>query len=226
MSFLYVLLGLLGLFLTRRRMTLSLSRLIHRLGVNQNLLIWFWSIVFLPGTIIHEISHFLVAAATGTRTGKIEIFPEFIEDFLEKKERQGVALGSVQVARMNPVQGFLVGLAPFLFGTVLLIWLASLMRVNYSTQNISVLSLQTYLFFVIANSLFPSWTDIKQTLPLFAISAIAVIPAWFFGFQFSIRDSSPVWPILDSMAGALLISLLFNLVIIGLLFLINGLRRR
>lgn len=226
MSFFYVLLGLLGLFLTHRRMTLSLSRLIHRLGGNKNLLIWFWSLVFLPGTIIHEVSHFLVAAATGTRTGKIEIFPEFIDDFLEKKERQGVALGSVQVARMNPVQGFLVGLAPFLSGMVLLIWLASLMRVNYSIQNISVLSLQIYLFFVIANSFFPSWTDIKQTLPLFALSAVAVLLAWFFGFQLVIGTASPVWPILDSMAGALLLSLLLNLVIIGFLFLINSLSRR
>lgn len=226
MSFLYVLLGLFGLFLTHRRMTLSLSRLIHRLGGNQNLLIWFWSLVFLPGTIIHEISHFLVAAATGTGTGKIEIFPEFIDELLEKEDHQGVALGSVQVARMNPVQGFLVGLAPFLSGMVLLIWLASLMRVNYSTQNISVLSLQIYLFFVIANSFFPSWTDIKQTLPLFATSAVAVILAWFFGFQFSIGTDSPVWPILDSMSAALLLSLLFNLVIIGFLFLVNSLRRR
>lgn len=226
MSFLYVLLGLFGLFLTQRRMTLSLSRLIHRLGGNQNLLIWFWSLVFLPGTIIHEISHFLVAAATGARTGNIEIFPEFIDDFLEKKERHGVALGSVQVARMNPLQGFLVGLAPFLSGMVLLIWLASLMRVNYSTQNISVLSLQIYLFFVIANSFFPSWTDIKQTLPLFALSAVAILLAWFFGFQLVIGTASPVWPILDSMAGALLLSLLFNLVIIGFLFLVNSLRRR
>lgn len=226
MSALYVFLGLLGLFLTHRRMTLSFSRLIHRLGGNQNILIWFWSLVFLPGTIIHEISHFLVAAATGARTGKIEIFPEFIDDLLEKEDRHGVALGSVQVARMNPLQGFLVGLAPFISGMVLLIWLASLMRVNYSTQNISVLSLQIYLFFVIANSFFPSWTDIKQTLPFFVISAVAALLAWFFGFQFSISTSSPVWPILDSMAAALLLSLLFNLVIIGSLFLINSLRRR
>lgn len=227
MSFLYVLLGLFGLFLTHRRVTFELSRLIHQLGGGQNVVIWIWSVIFLPGTIIHEISHFLVAAAIGARTGHIEIFPEFIEDFLDEEAgKKGVALGSVQVARMNPIQGFLVGLAPFISGMALLIWLSALIRVNYSAVNTSTLVFQIYLFFVIANSFFPSWTDIKQTLPLFALVAVAVIFAWFFGFQFAISPSSLVWPILDSMATALLLSLLFNLVIIGFLFLINSLRRR
>lgn len=226
MSFLYVLLGLCGLFLTQRQINLSLSRLIFRLGGNQNLLIWFWSLIFFPGTIIHEISHFLVAAATGTRTGSIEIFPEFIQDLHTQEKRHSVALGSVQVSRMNPLQGFLVGLAPFISGMILLVWLATLMRHNYQTQNIYPLLFQIYLFFVISNSFFPSWSDIKQTLPLFSFSALAVLLAWYFGFQISLGTGSPVWILLDTMTGALLISLFFNLVIIGFLFLLNSLRRR
>lgn len=225
MSFLYVLLSLCCLFLTQRQINLSLSRLIFRLGGNRNLLIWFWSLIFFPGTIIHEISHFLVAAATGTRTGKIEIFPEFIQDLHSMEEHRGVALGSVQVSRMNPLQGFLVGLAPFISGMTLLVWLATLMRHNYQTQNIYPLLFQIYLFFVISNSFFPSWSDIKQTLPLFSFSALAVLLAWYFGFQFSLGAGSSVWILLDTMTGALLISLFFNLVIIGFLFLLNSLHR-
>lgn len=227
MSALYVLLELFLLYFSYRKMTRELSHLIHRLGGNQNVLIWIWSVVFLPGTIIHEISHFLAAAATGARTGKIEIFPEFIEDILdEEKEKNHVALGYVQVARLNPIQGFVVGVAPFISGLALLIWLAPMMIGNYHAGNTLSLILQTYLFFIIANSFFPSWSDIKQTIPFVVFAIILVILAWFFGFQLVIGTSSPIWPILDSMAAALLLSLLFNLVIIGFLFLVNSFRRR
>lgn len=223
MSVLYVLLGITALYLAHQKMTLELSRLIHRLGGNQNVLIWVWSVIFLPGTIIHEISHFLAAAATGARTGKIEIFPEFIEDILDEEgdEKRGVALGYVQVARMNPLQGFIVGVAPFVSGMALLIWLASLMRVNYLSENIWPLLFQTYLFFIIGNSFFPSWADMKQTLPLIFLGLVAGLLAWFFGFQLLIGSSSSVWGILDAMTSALLISIVINLCLIGALVLIN-----
>jgi hypothetical protein len=227
MLFLRVLLGILLLYFTHRKMTSELSDLLHRLGGNQNWLIWVWSVVFLPGTIIHEISHFLAAAATGTRTGQIEIFPEFIENLLEESDRpRGVSLGSVQVARMNPLQGFIVGLAPFISGTVLLIWLSSLIQVSYQAQNLYPLLLQAYLFFVIANSFFPSWSDIKQTLPLFIITLIAMALAGYFGLQFTLGATSPVWPILTAMTGAIFLSLFFNLIITGILVLLNHLRFR
>lgn len=228
MSVLYVLLGITALYLAHRKMTLELSRLIHRLGGNQNMIIWVWSVIFLPGTIIHEISHFLAAAATGARTGKIEIFPEFIEDILdeEAEEKSGVALGYVQVARMNPLQGFIVGIAPFISGMALLIWLASLMRVNYLSENLWPLLFQTYLFFIIGNSFFPSWADLKQTLPLVIFILILTGLGWFFGFQLLIGPSSPVWGVLDSMSGALLISVAINLCLVGALVLINKRLRR
>lgn len=227
MSFLYVIIGLFALYLTNRRMTLELSRLIHRLGGNQNVVIWIWSIIFLPGTIIHEISHFLAAAVTNARTGKVEILPEFIEDILDEEEgERNVRLGSVQVQRLNPLQGFLVGMAPFISGSILLVWLASLMRVGYLSGSFYSLALQTYLFFVISNSFFPSWTDIKQTLPLITLAIIVVLITWFFGFQFTVNSLSPIWEILDAMTKAILISNLLNLVIVGALSLLNIKRHR
>lgn len=222
MSFLYVFLGLLVLYLTYRKMTAELSRLIHRLGGSQNVLIWIWSVIFLPGTIIHEVSHFLAASATGTRTGKVEIFPEFIEDILE--EEQGgkrVALGYVQTARMNPLQGFLVGIAPLISGLALLVWLAGLMQTSYSASNSLQLALQGYLFFVISNSFFPSWPDISQTLPLIIFTMILALLAWFFGFQLMLGTSSFIWNLLDFLSRALLLSITINLLFIGILFLIN-----
>src|SRR5258706_5100029 len=108
MSFWLFPISLLLLDFSERQMTILFSRISHRLGGNQRTLIVAWSIIFLPGTVIHEISHFLLAAATGARTGKIEIFPEFLEKELAAEEKnQAIRVGSVQGCRVNPLQGIL-----------------------------------------------------------------------------------------------------------------------
>ena len=118
MPFLYVILSLIFLLLTKKEMTTDLGRLVHRLGGSQHTAIIIWSLIFLPGTVIHEISHFLLAAFTGARTGKIEIFPEYLETDADDSKSTSIALGSVQTQKLNPLQGFLVGIAPFLSGHI------------------------------------------------------------------------------------------------------------
>ncbi len=225
MPLLYVILSLVVLLLTKRIMTTDLARLVHRLGGNQHTAIITWSIIFLPGTIIHEISHFLLAALTGARTGKIEIFPEYLEDESDGRSTR-IALGSVQTQKLNPVQGFLVGIAPFLSGIALLIWLASLLQTGFDTKNIWLVILEGYFFFTIANSFFPSWPDIKQTLPFIIISIVVALLAWYFGFQIFLSQSSYVWTLLDFLWKAISLSVLINLVIIGILFILHSFTKR
>jgi len=222
---LYVILSLLILLLTKKKMTMDLGRLIHYLGGSQHSSIVVWSIIFLPGTIIHEISHFLVAALTGARTGKIEIFPEYLEDEMDEKSTH-VALGSVQTQKLNPVQGFLVGIAPFISGIALLIWLASLLQVSFSDRNIWLFILEGYLFFTIANSFFPSWPDIKQALPFVVISLVVALLAWYFGFQIFLNSNSYIWVILNSLWKAVAICVLINLAIIGVLYILGRIVRK
>ena len=226
MPLLFVILSLLGLLLTKKKMTSDLSRLVHRFGGSQHSAIIVWSIIFLPGTLVHEISHFLVAALTGARTGKIEIFPEYLGEELNEKKSTRVALGSVQTQKLNPLQGFLVGIAPFVSGMALLIWLASLLQASYYVGNTWIFILEGYLFFTIANSFFPSWPDIKQTIPLIIIFVLISFLVWYFVFQVSLSSNSYVWTILDSLWKAIGISVLLNLAIIGVLFLLLRLTKR
>ena len=220
MPLLFVILSLFCLLLTKKRMTSDLSHLVHRLGGSQHSVIIVWSTIFLPGTLIHEISHFLVAALTGARTGKIEIFPEYLEDKLDEKSTH-VALGSVQTQKLNPIQGFLVGIAPFISGMALLIWFASLFQTSFTAKDIWLLLLEGYLFFTIANSFFPSWPDIKQALPFVIISLVVALLAWYFGFQIFLNSNSYIWTILNSLWQAIGISVLINLSLIGILFILN-----
>jgi len=226
MSALLVIISLTILYLSKKYLTTLLSRFIHRLGGGSRAAIIVWSIIFLPGTIIHEVSHFLAAALTGARTGKIEIFPEYLEDEVEEETHRTVALGYVQTQRLNPIQGFLVGIAPFISGLALLVLLASLMQTNLVSKNYTLLAVQGYLFFTIANSFFPSWSDIKQTLTLIILALIVAIVAWFFGFQILIDESSKIWGILDSLWMALSVSIILNLVILFLLFALTRLLKK
>lgn len=73
-------------------------------------LLW---LVLLPGTLLHELSHWAMAKLLGLRTGRFRIWPEF--------NRNGVVLGSVEVQRTNALADSLVGLAPFIGGTLALL---------------------------------------------------------------------------------------------------------
>lgn len=221
MPLLYVFLSLVALVLTKRLMTTNLVRLIHRFGGSQHSAIVIWSIIFLPGTIVHEISHFLVAALTGARTGKIEIFPEYLEKEVDESKTAHVALGSVQMQKLNPLQGFLVGIAPFITGIALLIWIASLLQTSFAAKEIWTLILEGYLFFTITNSFFPSLTDIKQAIPFVIISLLVALGAWYFGFQVFLSSNSYIWIILNSLWKAIVISVLINLVIFIVLYILN-----
>jgi hypothetical protein len=226
MPLLFVVLSLLLLLLTKKKLTLEFGRLVHHLGGSQHTAIIVWSIIFLPGTIIHEISHFLVAALTGARTGKIEIFPEYLASEADGNSYTHVALGSVQTQKLNPIRGFLVGFAPFISGMALLIWLASLLQTSFISRNIWLLLFEGYLFFTIANSFFPSWQDVRQTLPFIIISLVVGLLAWYFGFQLYLTPSSPVWTVLRSLWQTVGISVLLNISLIGLLIIFHRFRRK
>lgn len=73
-------------------------------------LLW---LVMLPGTVIHEFSHWVMAKLLGLKTGRFRIWPEF-----KGKE---VILGSVEIQKSNVLADSLVGLAPFLGGTLALL---------------------------------------------------------------------------------------------------------
>ena len=77
-----------------------------------------------------------------------------------------------------------------------------------------------YFFFTIANSFFPSWVDIQQTIPFIVLTIIAALAAWFFGLQIFLEPTSQVWDILNSLWQAILISVdinIFFLILISIL---------
>lgn len=76
----------------------------------------FWQICWaLPGTLLHELSHLLVAAVTGGRPVGFSIVPRRATDC--GSQRRWV-LGSVTISRPGPVSALPSGLAPLALNAV------------------------------------------------------------------------------------------------------------
>lgn len=151
------------LFFSSRLMTKSLSFL----PINVI------SFIFLPGIIIHELSHLLVANLLFVPTGDVEFMP--------KVEGQNIKLGSVAIGRSDPVRRFLIGVAPVLFGilviSIVLYFLKSISIPIYANLIIF------YCLFVVGNTMFSSKKDMEGSIALFIIILIFLGAAYFWGIK-------------------------------------------
>jgi hypothetical protein len=125
--------------------------------------ITFYSLLFLPGTIIHELSHWIVAEILQVRTGEITIFPDMAEVGESRR------LGSVATERSDPFRGFLIGIAPFVTGLGILVLLGKLLSDGWGGNFLWwQLALIIYGIIVIANSMMISKED-RRTWPFIIV---------------------------------------------------------
>lgn len=72
----------------------------------------FWYIIWaLPGTVLHELSHLLVAAVTGGKPAGFSIFPR-------RDPEEGWVLGSVTITNPGPISALPSALAPLWLNVV------------------------------------------------------------------------------------------------------------
>ena len=141
--------------------------------------IWFFWVFFLPGTLLHEVSHWLMAKLLGVKTKGMSLWPK-------KKPNGELQMGAVEVLVSDPFRHSLIGLAPLLTGSaaVLLIgygWLGlgeigqallrgSLPRLAEAlekTMAVPDVWVWLYLVFAISNAMLPSASDREAWLTVF-----------------------------------------------------------
>lgn len=130
----------------------------------------FYSIFFLPGTIVHELSHWVVAEVLRVKTGEITIFPD-------DQEGETQRLGSVATAKTDPFRGFLIGLAPFISGILILLILGRLLSDGWGVYLWWQVVLLIYGIIVTGNSMMISSADRKSwpfAIIFFALIAVLV----------------------------------------------------
>lgn len=146
-------------------------------------------LLLLPGVLLHEFSHWVVANVLGVRTGKVSI------GLGKMRGNKHFSLGSVTVERTDPLRESLIGVAPFVSG-LLAIWLLMGFGFDLWAPNDPMLVVETiwasigdpltwiaiYLVFAVSTSMIPSesdrepWGIIIGTFA--AIGALAVILGW------------------------------------------------
>lgn len=177
--------------------------------------LWLYSLFFLPGTIVHELSHWLTAEILRVPTGEINVLP----DLSDEDGGQVKNLGSVMTARTDPVRATLIGLAPLIVGMFVLIILTALLtRQLESESSWYVLALIFYGILVTANSMLSSSADLRFW-PVFLIVIVGLLlTTRFSGISVNPSLQSNLNGVLQSTNFALVLSLGVDLVILIILF--------
>jgi hypothetical protein len=176
----YVLIFILELFvlyLIARKLTRGVSRLFYKITKNKKRTVWLFAILFLPGTLIHEMAHFLTALFLFVPLGDIDLTPEF--------EGNYVKLGNVSIGRVDPIRKTLVGIAPLVFGTILILIIINFALTRNILNSWYVSFLLGYAVFEIGNTMFLSKRDVRGLVELFIILALFYIIVSLLGVKIS-----------------------------------------
>ena len=163
------------LFLLSQTLTNLLFVFFHKLTKSKRISIYLMSFLFLPGTLIHELSHTLMATILFVPVGKMELLPKLVGGNLK--------LGSVEVAKSDPFRRILIGTAPFLFGTALIIgFFLYAIQTNLFNHKLSVIVI-SYLIFEIGNTMFSSRKDMEGAIDVVLALIIISIIFYIVGFR-------------------------------------------
>lgn len=128
-----------------------------------------YSLIFLPGTILHELSHWLVAEILQVPTGKLEIFPD-----LDSGQSTEQKLGYVMTGKTDPFRSFLIGFAPFFTGVGTLMVLGYFLDRLWGVGAWWQVALVIYGLIVVSNSMIVSRAD-SRNWPIIAILLVIVV---------------------------------------------------
>lgn len=203
------------LFIVSQMMSRSLSKVFFRLTRSNTATIYFLSILFFPGVIIHELSHLFMASVLFVPTGEIEFFPQI-------QENNRVKLGSVGIGKTDPFRRALIGFAPIISGISLLVGIFySFYHLSFSDFSKWQIAVGLYVVFEIGNTMFSSKKDAEGTLVLSATVGIFAIVLYALGVRipasvFAFLNSAAIVTFFQQVAIFFLAPLLLDVLIIGL----------
>lgn len=197
----------------RRRLVFELSALSLLLFGSSRPGVLLYSLLVLPGTVIHELSHWLVAEILQVRTGDIEILPELKEQGGEQR------LGHVMTAHADPFRSFLIGAAPFVTGVGLLVATGYLLSRLWAVQAPWwQLALAGYGAMVLGNSMLISASD-RRSWPIVILLVCGLSFALYYaGVRVSLSQDTALISALNVINIALGMTLGLNLGMIALSF--------
>jgi len=165
--FIAIILELSLIYFFSRRAFYGFRRVLLRLfgGFISEYFVYFF---YLPGVLVHELTHYFSAKILGVRVSRLRIFP----------------IGYVEIEKAGLLRTSLVALSPFLIGVGLFFLTTYLFMVESVFESFWGRVFFVYIIFVISNTMFLSKSDIKNSwvLVVFVVAASFIILK-IYGFE-------------------------------------------
>jgi hypothetical protein len=180
----WFLIGVIGLAILQRKLHIEIQSVLFLITRQINLSLAIFSILFLPGVLLHEFSHYLIAWLLRVPVGRISIIPQTLPD-------GRLRMGYVETASTDFLRDALIGAAPLITGSVFVAYVG-LVLLNFGSfwEQLSVGELSSlililsqimnqpdfwiwfYVIFVVSSTMFPSATDRRGWIPILLMLGI------------------------------------------------------
>lgn len=180
----WFLVGVIGLAFLQRRLHQEIQSVLFLITRRIDLALAIFSILFLPGVLIHELSHYLAARLLRVPVGRFSIIPQSLPD-------GRLRMGYVETAQTDFFRDAVIGAAPLICGSIFVAY-AGFLHLDFPTlwervssgDFLSMLSSITlainqpdfwiwfYMIFVVSSTMFPSESDRRAWGPILLTIAI------------------------------------------------------
>ena len=174
----WFLVGVISLAFLQRQLHREIQSVLFLITRRIDLALAIFSILFLPGVLLHELSHYLAARLLRVPVGRVSIIPQSLPG-------GRLRLGYVETSHTDVFRDALIGAAPLVAGSIFVAY-AGFVRLDFSsiwsqlvsgdalaiTDALSYAFSQPdfwiwfYMIFVISSTMFPSESDRRAWRPI------------------------------------------------------------
>ena len=215
----YFSLSLLFFLIVQHWLHRELQALFLLISRHTDLAIGLFSLLFFPGVLLHELSHFCMAKILRVPTGKISLLPRVLPN-------GKLRMGYVETTRSDPIREFLIGAAPFISGAAVISWIGitrlhffalgelalesnwqAIMAGLTQVNQVADFWVWFYLCLAISSTMLPSESDRQGWVPVALVLILAGGFAFFAGAGPWIQTN--LMPVINQ--GLYFLSLIFTL---------------
>ena len=187
--------------------------------------------LLLPGVLLHEASHYILAKLLLVRTNGMNIG-------IGSTRRKQISLGSVNIERTDPIRESVIGVAPFVVGLTAIwlivgwgfgVWPNSGLTLAQVAERVGDYAydwttwLDLYLVFAVSTAMIPSESDREPWGPVLTVFGVGVAVLFLLGWTPRVPQDfvTLARQLLDALTFALGVAVIVNGVIAVLLWILE-----